>query len=200
MAFENIQQAVLDSAQKEADRILTAARKSAQERLAAGLEVLRRDAERRYGAETRAIEDDFARRIVQYKGNAGKLLLERRNAVLRRIFETARAEILEAPGDLYESTMRRLLERASEGSAGRVRVHESDVPMFRAMIEQLNSGRPESEQIRLDEHEFLASRGGFVFITDAYEVDQTLDTIFADLEHELSPGLAAELFASDDAS
>ena len=72
--------------------------------------------------------------------------------------------------------------------------------MFRAMIEQLNSGRPESEQIRLDEHEFLAERGGFVFITDAFEVDQTLDTIFADLEHELSPGLAAELFASDDAS
>lgn len=199
MAFENIQQAVLDAANKEAERILAAARKSAQDRLAAGLEVVRREAERRYNAETRAIEDDFARRIVQYKGNAGKLLLERRNAVLRRIFETARAEILASSSDLYEPTMRRLLERSSEGCGGRVRVHASDAPLFRAMIERLNSGRSEGERLQLDDDETLAERGGFVFITDAFEVDQTLDTILADLEHELSPVLAAELFTSDDA-
>jgi V/A-type H+-transporting ATPase subunit E len=194
MALDNIRQAVLETARKEADRILEAARKNAQAKLAAGEEAARQDAARRYQAEARAIDEDNARRLIQYRGGANKRLLELRNARLREVFDDARRQILAWPRDEYAAAMRALLERATADAAGDVRVHPDDRPLFAELIEDLNRGRTDLQQLRLDATNPLPERGGFVFVGIDFEVDQTLGTLLADLEHELSPAIAAELF------
>ena len=82
MALEKIQQAVKSSAQCEADRVLEAAHRAAQERVAAEKEAAAREAERQYQAAARAIDEEFARKLLQVKGAAGKQLLHKRNALL----------------------------------------------------------------------------------------------------------------------
>jgi len=41
----------------------------------------------------------------------------------------------------------------------------------------------------------LAERGGFVFVSEGFEVDQTLGTLLEDIQRELAPHIAAEMFA-----
>lgn len=194
MALEDIQKAVLDTARKEAARIVEAARQAADAKVAAETEALRREAERRYAAETRAIEEDYARKLVQHKGAANKRLLELRNRRLREVFQRARRQVLDAPADEYRQTMARLLELAAEGAGGLLRVHPDDRAVFEEILASFNAGRPENEQVRLDDAQALPERGGFILVSEDFEVDQTLDTLLTDLEHDMSPAIAAALF------
>jgi len=193
MTLDNIRQAVLDSARKEADRILEAAQKAAATKVQAGEDAARLDAERRYQAETRAIEEEYARRLIQYRGTANKRLLELRNERLREVFATALRRILDWPPDQYAAAMGDLAARATAGAGGALRVHPADREAFARIVDDLNRDRAPEERVRLDA-EPLAERGGFVFVGPDFEVDQTLGTLLADLEHEMSPAIAAELF------
>ena len=194
MALDDIRNAVLDSARKEADRIVAAARKAADERLRRRMEEARQEAERRYQSEARAIDEEFARALVQFNGAAGKRLLEKRNERLREVFAAARRQVLEWPRDEYARVMRSLVERASDGAGGRLRIHPDDRDVFASAIDDINRGRADADRVQLADADPLTARGGFVFVTPDYEVDQTLDTLLADLERELGPQTAAELF------
>ena len=67
--------------------------------------------------------------------------------------------------------------------------------LFGRVLEALNRGRGAEAQLTIDEAHPLGEAGGFVFVGAAFEVDQTLDTILADIKHELTPMIAADLFA-----
>lgn len=194
MALETIQRSVLESATAEANRIVKAAEQHAGDRVARETDAIRREEEHRYTLAARAIEDAASRKVSRAKGEASKRLLERRNALLERVFEEARKSILALPRDKYAADMQKRLEAAAGKSGGEVRVHADDKDVFEAMLSSFNATRDANAKVTLDMSAPLTQRGGFVFVAGSYDVDQTLDSLLAGLRHDLEPRLAAELF------
>lgn len=194
MALEQISQAVLDTAQTEADHILKAADLAAEEKVRAGREAAEADGERRYQAAARAIEEDFARKLIQVKGAANKELLARKNAFISNIFDQARKRILTLSPEEYGAVMAKRLESAAESYGGNIRVHSEDQGLFEDILNRFNANRAAEMQVGIDPANPLADRGGFIFVSNEFEVDQTLNTMLGDLARELAPKIASEAF------
>ncbi len=93
--------------------------------------------------------------------------------------------------------MEKLLTRSiPKGSKGSIRVHKDDVELFKSLISKWNT--TQGTALTLDEKNFLSSRGGFLFIADGFQIDQTLDTILSDLQREIVPVIAQKLFVGND--
>ncbi|MCC6793528.1 MAG: hypothetical protein IT366_00300 [Candidatus Hydrogenedentes bacterium] len=195
MSLEKIQSDVLAAAQKEAEHILKAAEQASRERVAREVDAIRRGEEHRYEINARALAESASRAITQAKGEAAKKVLARRNAVLDAVFAEAKKQIAALPPDIYAMQMRKRLETAAGSHGGKVRVHAEDRIAMSSILVSLNAGRAENARVALDEDGTLPTRGGFLFIAPAYEVDQTLDTLVQELQHELAPQLASEIFA-----
>ena len=90
--------------------------------------------------------------------------------------------------------MGRLLERAAGDLGGSLRIHPKDSAVFTKILASFNAGREKAKQIVLDESKPLPEQGGFVFVGGTFEVDQTLDALLKDMEYELAPRIAAEVF------
>ncbi|MBI4556823.1 MAG: hypothetical protein HY706_04505 [Candidatus Hydrogenedentes bacterium] len=195
MTLENIQQAVLDVAGKEADHVLKAAKAAIEQKVKEQRSAAEHESERRYQAAVRAIDDELARKLIQFKGAAGKQLLEKRNVRLREIFQQAKGEILRWPTDQYAGVMRRHLAEAAGNRGGAVRVHPQDKEVFARLIQDLNRNRSAEAQLCIDHTQSLPEPGGFVFVGLTYEVDRTLSTLLTDLEREMAPEVAADVFA-----
>lgn len=195
MALEKIEEAVKTSAQKEADLILRSAQRTADDRVEAEREAAKRETERQYQAATRAIEEEFARKLLQAKGANGKQLLEKRNAQLVRVFDLAKKQILGLDPGEYVKIMSGLLERAAGDRGGKLRIHPSDKGAFEKVLATFNATRSGDAKVAVDESNPLPEQGGFVFVSESFEVDQTVGTLLSDMEHELAPQIAAALFA-----
>jgi len=195
MALDQINQAVLDAARTDADLILKAAQKAVDDKLSAARKAADQEAERRYQAAARALEEDLARKVIQLQGASNKEMLLRKNALLQKIFVQARDRILALPAGEYAAVMGKLLGQTVEDRGGRLRVHPEDKATFQALLSTFNQGRAEALQVRIDDAEPLAERGGFIFVSEAFQVDQTLGTLLSDIEHELAPQIAADLFS-----
>jgi len=196
MSLESIRKAVIEASRIEASHIVGAAKRQAEEQLGKEKEHAKRKAELLYRAQAGTIEEGCTRKLVQFQGRAAKALLERRNLRVRAIFEEARKRILALPQEEYGEIMQRLLERAAGPSGGRVRIHHRDREVFAGVIEAVNKGRSSENRMSLDEGGALTERGGFVFVSPAFEVDQTLATILTEIERELLPTIARDLFPS----
>jgi len=194
VALDTIHQSVIASATTEAGRIVETAELHASERVAREVEAIRRAEEHRYQLAVRALEDAAARKISRVKGEASKRLLARRNALLDAIFAEARKNILAMPRDAYAAEMRKRLETASGGAGGVIRIHPDEKNVMESMLALFNAQRPGDARVSLDPAAPLPKPGGFVFVAETFEVDQTLETIVDALKHELAPQLAAELF------
>ncbi|OPY79220.1 MAG: V-type ATP synthase subunit E [Syntrophorhabdus sp. PtaU1.Bin153] len=196
MSLESIRKAVLVSSKTEASHIISAAKRQSEEQLKKEKECFQRKAELLYQTQAKAIEEEYVRQLVQFQGVAVKTLLERRNGRLRAIFGEARVRILALPQEEYGEIMRRLLERAAGPSGGKVRFHPLDRETFVGVIEAVNRGRSSENYVSLEENNALTEQGGFVFVSPTFEVDQTLTTILAEIERELLPAIARDLFPS----
>jgi len=195
MGLDNISRAVLETARNEADHVLKAARKTANEKIAAARAAAEHDGERKYQSAIRAIDEDLARQIIQARGTANKQILAKKNERLRQVFDSARKKILEMPGPEYAELMRLLLDQLVGQQGGLVRVHPQDENLFAQLLADLNKGRTPPTELKLDSANPLEDRGGFMFVGGSYEVDQTLATLLGDIERELAPQIAAQLFA-----
>jgi len=194
MGLESIQRAVLETANAQSDHIVQAARKAADDKLAAFRDTETQASERRFQAAARATEEELARVLIQQRGAHNKQLLEKRNARMAQVFAVARARVLDAPATEYAAFMRALLEKSVGAGACGVRVHREDEGVFTALLVELNKQRSPGEALVLDTAHPLPERGGFVVVSDRYEVDRTLDTLITDIEREMAPQVAAELF------
>ncbi|HNY85481.1 MAG TPA: V-type ATP synthase subunit E family protein [Candidatus Hydrogenedentes bacterium] len=194
MALDAISQTVLESAKKEADRILDKARAAAEARGKSAREAAELEGERRYQAAVRAIEEECARQVIRARGAHSKELLAVRNARLAEVFAGAKAAVLALPASEYGKMMLGLLRAAAGNGGGRVRVHPNDAAVFETLIAEINRSGGGAAPLALDRDKPLAARGGFVLDAGAYQVDQTLDTLLADLERTMAPEIAAALF------
>lgn len=195
MALDQITRAVHEAARTEADLILKSAKKAAEEALVSARKMAEQDAERRYQAQVRAVEEELARKLIQLQGEANKELLKRKNAVLRKVFTQARERILALPAGEYVSILKSLLEKTVTGRGGKLRIHASEKDLFERLASEFNQGRSEDQQVCIDGEHFLAERGGFIFVSDMFQVDQTLGTLLENIEYELAPQISAELFS-----
>ena len=193
MGLEKIRQTVLTDAQNKGAHIVNTARMQSAVLLRSEKDKLSSESERICRAKETAIEDEYNRLLIAFKGNAGKRILGRRNAILRGLLEKARREILAWPEDRYAGVMRGRIEKTAGNSSGRLQIHPDEKALFARVIADINKGA-DKPQITIDEANALHQRGGFIFIGPDFEIDQTLSTILGEIEHELLPGIAAELF------
>jgi vacuolar-type H+-ATPase subunit E/Vma4 len=192
MALENIRQTILADAKTKATRIVDAAKMNAANYLKLQTEAADQEFDRICRHRMQAIEEEHNRKLIQFKGAAGKQVLDKRNALLRALFEKARKEILTWPSERYARVMGRLLEKTTGSDGGMIRVHPEDVDVFQKVLNELNAGR--DAKIALSHDAPLLERGGFIFVCAGFEVDQTLDTMLREIEHEMLPRIAAALF------
>lgn len=192
MSLEKIKEAVLKASRTEAEHINAAAAKQAREKLELQKENLRQEFEYQFQARSRLIEEEYSRKLAQFQGNAAKELLEAKNASVRAMFDRAREKMLSWTADEYGRAMKGFLEKITGGRSGRVRVHGDDREIFAGLLEEINGKRQEGTRIGIDA-DTLPERGGFIFISDDFEVDATMGTILADIEQSLLPGIAEDL-------
>jgi len=192
MSLEKITEAVLKASKTEAEHIDCAAEKQAKEKLELKKENLRREFEYQFQARSRLIEEEYSRRLAHFQGTSAKELLEAKNVTLRAIFDRARQKVLSLSPDEYGHAMKGFLEKIAAGRKGRIRIHHEDKEVFLKLLEDINEGRNEGSRIEIDEGT-LPDRGGFIFISDDFEVDATLGTILGDIERSLLPQMAQDL-------
>ena len=192
MGLENIRQAVLAEAKTKATRIVDSAKKNAANLLKSRKELAEQEFDRICRHRMQAIEEEYGRKLIQLKGAASKQVLDKRNALLKSLFEKARGEILAWPAEKYAGVMRMHIEKAAGSDTGEVRVHPDDVPVFEKILSELNTSR--HTNLTLSRGAPLAKRGGFIFISTDFEVDQTLDTILREIEYDTLPVIAEGLF------
>lgn len=193
MTFTNIEKSVLEAARHEAEKIVKAAEQAARDRVAREVDAFRHEAEQGQQLAVRAAEESAGRQLLQAKGAQSKQLLEKRNALLAGVFEEAGKRILELPADKYEAVMARRLTRTAGKDGGRLRVHPQDKPVFDKLLAAWNASRSADSRVTIDDGAPLEKRGGFIFVSKAYEVDQTLDAILGDMEYALAPEIGAEI-------
>ncbi len=193
MGLEKIRHAVLSEAKAGATHIIDSAKKKNGDFLKSQKEVADQEFERLWKIRTQAIEDEYSRKLIQLQGAAGKQILDKRNILLKSLFERAKHEILGWPPAQYAKVMRRLVENAAGKLEGKIRVHPDEKDLFEKILSELNEGRGDAK-ITLDRNDWLPKRGGFIFVSADFEVDQTLDTMLQDIEHDMLPAIASELF------
>ncbi len=193
MGLEKIRHAVLSEAKAEATHIIDSAIKKNGDFLKSQKEVADQEFERLWKLRIQGIEDEYNRKLNQLKGAAGKRILDKRNILLRSLFERAKHEILAWPSEPYAKVMGRLIDNAAGKLEGKIRIHPDEMDLFEKILFELNKSRG-GAKITLDQAAPLSERGGFIFVTASFEVDQTLDTMLKDVEHDMLSDIASELF------
>ena len=193
MGLEKIRQAVLSEAKAEATRIIDDAKKSRGDFLKLKKEAAEQEFDRLCKLRMQAIEEEHNRKLIQIKGAAGKQVLDKRNDLLKSLFEKAKKEIQAWPQEKYAEVMGRLIEKSAGRYTGKIRVSPEEKAIFGKVLSKLNEGRGDA-RITLDESASLPEGGGFIFVGADFEVDQTVDTQLKEIEHDLLPAIAADLF------
>jgi vacuolar-type H+-ATPase subunit E/Vma4 len=199
MPLERITQTVLGQAQAEADKMVAVAKHAAEDRVSAAREAADREAEHHFQQAVRALEEEHARDLIQIKGAANKALLAQKNACLRVVFDKAKQRILALPKETYVAVMKQRLELAVGTQGGQLRAHSSEQAIFSSLLSALNAGRAPDAQVRLDKGTSLPEPGGFILISEQYQVDQTLATLLQELERDMAPEIAKALFGGPSA-
>jgi vacuolar-type H+-ATPase subunit E/Vma4 len=199
MSLENIRRAVLAEAEVEANHIKENARKKVSVAVDAQKEQIKRDYERYYDISTQAIEDEYRRKLMQYKGVSGKQILQKRNQILHIVFEKARDMILNYSDEEYGDFVTSLTNKVAGPGGGRLYIHPHEKDIFSKILLDINEKRDSEKKIVLDEAYPLNNRGGFVFAGANFEIDQTLGTMLKDIEQEMLPVIAKELFSESQA-
>ncbi len=194
MGIEQIREVVLSEAKRDAESIVETAKKHAEALFNKKKQEIDEELDRIYRAKTDGILEEFNRKLIQFKGNANKQVLEKRNKLIDAIFEKVRERILNIKEDEYGSLMVSILEKITKDTKGSIRVHKDDMEVFKKVLLKINEKRTEETRIVLDETSSLSERGGFIFVADDYEVDQTLDLMLKEIKKDMLPFMAKELF------
>lgn len=193
MTLETIRQAVLANAESQATRIIDTAEKVIAKKLDAQKTATKDEFDRLCASRMQALEEEHSRKFIQFKGAAGKRILEKKNALLKALFKRAKDQILSWPRQKYAGVMTRLIEKAAGDNRGKIRVHPKEQEVFQEILLGLNKERGDLA-LSMDLTDSLSERGGFIFIGDDFEVDHTLDTTLDAIERDMLPAMAAKLF------
>ena len=194
MALKNVQEAVLNTARREASLVVQKAQKAAEDRKQQALQSAQLEMDQEFARQTRQIQEELSQKLLKQQAEVRRQVLEKQNVTLERVFGLVRDQLLQWPAARQADVMARLLASAAENAAGSLRIHPGDLPVFEAALAKVNHERP--EPLTLDMEHPLDLPGGFVFVAADYEVDCTLDSLLQALRHDCAPRAAAKLFSS----
>jgi len=86
-----------------------------------------------------------------------------------------------------------LAEAAGESGGELIACRRDRELLAEKLLPQFNSSRSEDAKVALTD-ERADARGGFLFRTERFQVDKTVDSLVRGLREELTPEIAAELF------
>lgn len=194
MSLDKIRDAVFNKAQKEKEEIIARAREENEQKIKTTKEAIKEGIERRLKGIEAEFREEIKRQIASLNREHKLRLLEMKNRIIDDIFIRAVNKVINLPDDKYLAMMERRLLKVDSNLPGNLFVNARDIkridPLF---MDRINSRRQGGSRIDLDQDP-IDIKGGFVFKTNKFEIDQTLDTIMVDLERELAPMIAKELF------
>lgn len=197
MALNEITQAVLDRARKNAELIVKSAQAASEEKVEAWRKNAETEMDKKFQSIKLSIEEEFSRKLIQMQGISNKAVLTKKNELLQQVFAQAKAKILSMPREEYRKVFKRLLEKSVGQSGGALRIHPEDKAVFEEMLAEFNEIRDEKDHVRLLDEQPLPERGGFIFVSDRFQVDQSLSTLLSDVQYESAPEISAALFSDD---
>lgn len=195
MALDQITQAVLERAEKNAELIVKSAQLAAEEKVEVWRKNAEIESEKTFQAMERTIDEELSRKLIQMQGTANKAVLKKKNEILQQIFARAKDAILSLPSEEYAEIMKRLLAKSAGEAGGSVRVHADEREVFRALLDAFNEGRADNNKITLLEDDPLQEKGGFVYVSERFQVDQSLETLLNDIQYAAAPEISAALFS-----
>jgi len=193
VALNNVQEAVLNTARREASLIVQRAQKAAEEHKQQALQAARAEVDHAFARQSRLIQEELSQKLLQRQSQGRREVLEKQNATLVRVFAFVRDQYLQWPKEQKQRAAVQLLQRAAEEQPGQIRVHPSEQDVYEAALAEINAERP--GHLTLDTEHPLDAPGGFIYVCPDYEVDCTLETVLQGLQREWAPRVAAKLFA-----
>lgn len=195
MTVENIRNAIIAGAEKEAERIRHAGQNKADEKFRQAGQRLQRDFERRVAQAEQLEQDKKNRSIVAVRSALSMELLSAKNAVIDQVFDKAVEKLVGLPSGGYKELLLRWLGEAATDDPAELLLNARDKQALGPeLVDRINQGRSAGPAITLAEDSAQIT-GGFVLRTARYEIDRTLDSIIASLKEDMAPEVAAELFA-----
>jgi len=194
MAIEKVEQAVLAEAKAAARAAVDAARKGTADETARANEANETEYARAMAdAEARASRET-ARQVGKAR-HAGRLdVLAAKNAVLDSVFRRAADALSNLPDAEYLDLMRGWLLSLPAGASGEIRVNPSDTARFsEEFIASVNAARGPQGSITALVPDARVGRG-FIFESQNYSVDRTVEHRIEDLKTLMASEVALELF------
>ena len=194
MSLDKIRDAVINKAQKEKEEIIARAKAVSELDVLAARKAIMEGIERRLGGIEAEFREEIKRQTASLNREHRLRLLEMKNRIIDDIFIRAIDKVINLPDDKYLAWMERRFLKIDRKLPGKLCVNARDLKRIdHLFMDRINSGRQEGSRIDLNQDP-IDIKGGFVFRTNKFEIDQTLDTIMVDLERELAPMIAKELF------
>ena len=193
MTVENIKNAIIADAEKEAERIREAGRKKCDERFRQAEQALQRNFEQRVAEAEQHRQDAKNRVIIALRSSLSMKLLDAKNAVIDQTFDAAVKKVVDLPDNGYKDLLLKWLSAAEQEPAVLILNARDRQAIGRELVESVNQGRSEDTAVTLAEEAGEMS-GGFVLRAAKYEIDNSLDSIVAKLKEEMAPDIAAEIF------
>lgn len=193
MSLERIRHSILEKAQKKADTFVEEALANFKRTIGSARVALREDREKRLKTLAAESEEQKNRSLATLRAEHRMQLLSLKTQLIDDIFTQAINKIITLPDEEYLSLLERWLLKTERDQSGRLFVNATDLKRIgHAWIERMNISRGKGE-ISLSPDP-VAIKGGFIFKTEKFEIDYTLDTLLNTLREELSPHMARELF------
>lgn len=194
MSLEKIRETILRKAEKESQEIIKKAETECEDRIQAAKTTIKDNIGRRL----KEIEEEYRKeeniRIISLNKKQRLRLLEIKNSMIDNIFVQASDRVINRPDKEYLAMMERWFLKIDNDLPGEIFLNARDLNRIdQGFMDMINSSRKGGAKICLNKNP-ADIKGGFIFKTKGFEIDQTLDTIIDYLRKELAPVIAKELF------
>ena len=194
MSLDRIRESIVGKAEKEKKEIIDRARADWQEKTDSFKAAMKEDIERRLEGVDHEYREKIKRKILALKRENRLKLLMIKNNIIDDIFGQALDHFIKQPDDKYIAMLERWFLNIGTDLPGEMLLNAGDLKRIdRGFIERINKHRQVGARVDLSNNP-INIKGGFIFRTGRFEIDQTLDTKIADLRRELAPMIAKELF------
>lgn len=194
MSLEKIREVIFRKAESESQEIIKKAETECEDKTQAAKTTIKDNIERRL----KGIEEEYRKeeniRIVSLNKKQRFRLLEIKNSIIDHIFVQASERVITQPDKEYLAMMERWFLKIDNDLPGEIFLNARDLNRIdQGFMDMINSSRKGGAKIYLNKNP-ADIKGGFIFKTKGFEIDQTLDTLIDYLRKELAPVIAKELF------
>ena len=189
MALSHVEQAVLGTAETEAEKILERGRREAEELLARQTARLREEHARRVVAMRRELEAELERETGAREIANRREVLKVKNDIIQEVFERAVEGVVSLPDNGYAKWLKARVAALPGMDGATLAGNKRD----RALLAEAVSAAGRTD-LKIDE-EPAALKGGFFVRGAQVDFDVSIEALMASLRESLAEDIAQRLFA-----